>query len=131
MEQYYRFNISHTKADGSPLWRAEDDYYDGGAYYMKTLKASKVEFENRLEAFKYEAQLTVDSNNQYYHDGKPVSKLKVEAKWPKFTIVVPEEPKCLGECRYGERFVVTVVKDDHPLVSEYLYGEEQNDDEAN
>lgn len=124
MEQYYRFNISHTKADGSPLWRAEYDYYDGGKYYMKTLKSSKVEFENWLEAFKYEAQQTVDSNNQYYHDGKPVSKLTVESKWPKFTIIVPEEPKCLWEGKYGERFVVTVVKDDHPLVSEYLYRNE-------
>lgn len=131
MEQYYRFNISHTKADGSPLWRSEDDYYDGGAWYMKTLKSAKIEFENRLESFKYEAQKEVDSNNQYYHDGNPVSKLTVEAKWPKFTIIVPEEPKCQGEGKYGERFVVTVVKDDHPLVSEYLYGEEENDDEAN
>lgn len=131
MEQYYRFNISHTKADGSPLWRAEDDYYDGGAWYMKTLKSSKVEFENQLEFFKHEAQKTVDDNNEFYHGGKPVSKLTVEAKWPKFTIIVPEEPKCRGEGKYGERFVVTVVKDDHPLVSEYLYGEEQNDDEVN
>lgn len=131
MEQYYRFNISHTKADGSPLWRAEEDYYDGGVFYTKTLKSAKLEFEREVEFLTIEAQKEIDSDNKYYHNGKPVQKLTVKAEWPKATIVVPEEPKCLGEGRYGERFVVTVVKDDHPLVSEYLYGKDQNDDEAN